>query len=236
MMRKCIKKLTSYILAVVLSFGMAIGFAGCGKKADSFTEEEHIQRITARLEKRVESYDDEKKEKYGKFEVYPLYNQKEELKYFLIEYEPYGFRIGRIQDEPSIFQYFSYAHQSMYILSSELHGEERPWTPYIRNENSPTLPSLIEGWSTERTGEVILDADGNMNIYYKSPYFVFGTTNAKRYLLETGVSNEFICAERREGGFVNLISGLEFAEAEAYNCKKHATLNATFYASNMFDL
>ena len=64
-MRKCIKKLTSYILTIVVSFGMAIGFAGCGKKADSFTEEEHIQRITARLEKRVESYDDEKKEKYA---------------------------------------------------------------------------------------------------------------------------------------------------------------------------
>ena len=124
----------------------------------------------------------------------------------------------------------------MYILSSGFYGEERPWTPYIRNEKSPPLHSLIEGWPTERTGEVILDANGNMNIYYKSPYYVFGTSNAKRYLLETGDSSEFICAERRNGGFINLVSGLEFAEAETYNHEKHATLYATFYASNWFDL
>ena len=124
----------------------------------------------------------------------------------------------------------------MYILSSGCYGEERPWTPYIRNEKSPPLPSLIEGWSTERTGEVILDANGNMNIYYKSPYYVFGTSNAKRYLLETGNSSEFIFAEKRNGGFINLVSGLEFAEAETYDYKKHATLVFSFYVSRRFDL
>ena len=55
-------------------------------KAEWLTEEQHAKRITRRIEKKIKSgyYD------ATDFEVYPLYTLDEELRYFLVEFEPKG--------------------------------------------------------------------------------------------------------------------------------------------------
>ena len=44
-MKEFIKKWTSYILALTVLLCAGIAFSGCRRKASSFTEEEHIQRV-----------------------------------------------------------------------------------------------------------------------------------------------------------------------------------------------
>ena len=153
-----------------------------------------------------------------------------------MEFEPYGFVFVSVRDEPPIFTSFLYAHQSMYVLSADRYNKEFPWTPHVRNKNSPTLPNFVEGWATQRTGEPILDENGNLIIYDKSPYFVTGNANEKKYLLETDVGYEFICAVKKDGKFINLISGLELLDLEEYSYEDNATLEVRFIASNRFDL
>ena len=224
------KKLVSSILTFLFLFCIGINFASCSKNIDDFSEEEHIQRITERIEKANANWGYPEGENYQDFEVYPLYNKNEKLKYCLVEFEPYGFVFISIKDEPPIFTAFLYANRSMYVLGADLYGKENPWTPYVRDKNSPKLPNLIEGSSTERTGELILDENGDMIIYDKSPYFVTGNTNEKKYLLETDCSYEFICAVKEDGKFINLISGLELNDSEEYSHENHATLVVRYIA------
>ncbi len=230
------KKLISRILVFVFLFCIAMNFVGCSKKVDDFSVEEHIQRIAERIETGKSYWWYPTEETYEDFEAYPLYDKNEELKYFLIEFEPCGFVFVAIQDEPSIFTSFLYAHKSMYVLSPDIYGKENPWTPYIRNENSPPLPSLKEGWSGNGNGDLILDENGNMIVYDKSPYFVTGNINEKKYLLQTDCSYEFIFAVKENGKFVNLISGLELDDSEEYAYENHATLSVRFIADKAFDL
>ena len=230
------KKFISNILAVFLTLGISLSLVGCSNDPNDFTVEEHIQRISERIEKSNSHWGYSKGETYEDFEVYPLYNKKDELKYFLVEFAPYGFVFVSVRDEPPIFESFFYANKSMYVVSTDMYGKKQPWTPYTKDKNSPTLPSLIEGCSTERTGEVILDESGNIIIYDKSPYFVTGNVDEKKYLLETDCSYEFICAVKKDGEFINLISGLVLPDSEEYSYENHATLTVRFIASERTDL
>jgi uncharacterized lipoprotein YehR (DUF1307 family) len=45
------KKVTAVLVAVVMVFSL-VAFAGCGQKASKYTEAEHLQRVTERIEKR----------------------------------------------------------------------------------------------------------------------------------------------------------------------------------------
>ena len=230
------KKIIAKILAFACLFCTMVCCVGCSKKVDDFSVEEHIQRITERIETGKSYWWYPTEETYEDFEVYPLYDKNEELKYFLVEFEPYGFVFISVQDEPLIFTSFLCAHQSMYVLSPDIYGPDNPWTPYVRNENSPPLPSLKEGWSGNGNGDLILDENGEMIIYDKSPYFVTGNINEKKYLLQTDCSYEFIFAVKENGKFINLISGLELDNSEEFDCKNQATMVVRFIADKAFDL
>ena len=75
-----------------------------------------------------------------------------------------------------------------------------------------------------------------MIIYDKSPYFVTGNTNEKKYLLETELSYEFICAVKKGGKFLNLISGLYLEDLESYKSEEEATIMVRYIADRQFDL
>ena len=230
------KRILTNILAFLLLFCMGITFTGCNKNIDDFSIEEHIQRFTERIEKRDLKWGYPEGETYQNFEVYPVYDANEELKYFLVEFEPYGFVFIYIKDEPPILTSFLYANKSMYVVSADLYGKKNPWTPYTRDKNSPKLPSLIEGWESTKKGDLILDENGEMIIYDKSPYFVTGNIDEKKYLLETDCSYEFICAVKKDGKFINLISGLYLDNLENYNSEEEATIVTRYIADRRFDL
>lgn len=81
------KKITKIIvigLLIIISSGL---FAGCGEDPSRYTVEEHIQRISERIEERyIKDSED-----YTSFEVYPLYGLNDEVYCFLVEFEPFGF-------------------------------------------------------------------------------------------------------------------------------------------------
>ena len=233
------KRLISLFMTCCFAFCIAFTFVNCAKKASDFTVEQHIQRITERIESRGSTWGCSDGESYQSFQVYPLYNKNEEVNLYLVEFEPYGFVFVRATDETPFIG--GCVRLGMYMLS-DFYGKTRPWTPYTKGENSPYLPclqSLLEGLkadSVER-GDVILDENGEIILYDRSPYFVTGNINEKKYILATTNSSAYICAVKREGKFINLMSGgLELPDEEKYKYEEHATIVALGYAGKQYEL
>ncbi len=100
---------------------MAAGLcSGCS--SDMYSEEQHIQRIKERAEKRFLG----EESKYTGLEVYPIYNEYDTLKYALIEFEPQGFLYVSISNQ-------AYPWKGMYTLSSR---EPESWMPYRVKEGA----------------------------------------------------------------------------------------------------
>ena len=134
------KKLISIILCVLLIFSVLVIINNSNKKVEDFTVEQHIQRVTERIQKKLLNEENYNEEKYNSLVAYPLYDNNDKLKYFLIEYENYGgFSFVFLQDEPLILMSWLYANKSMYVLSSNGYSKTNPWTPYKRDKNTTAL-------------------------------------------------------------------------------------------------
>ena len=218
------KRITSLILVTMLVVSL-FAFVGC-EKADDFSEEEHLQRISERIEKRIIN----NSTTYTNFEVYPLYNKDNVLNYFLVEFEPYGFIFVLLKDkEWEVFSWLGIS-TSMYMISN-LYGDVT-WSPYTIDEtNSQPYPDIDKKW--------IVDENNNKICYNKSPYYVTQNLNEKKYLLtmETGSKDaQYICAIKRGETFINLISLTEVDIAKGDLSSKQATLEISFIANKTFDL
>lgn len=210
------------VLILILSVCM---LGGCSKKVSDFTEEEHIRRVTERIEKQVMT----DSTKYIGFSVYPLYNEDDELQYFLVEYEPYGFMFIQPKDEEWKGLSCLGVSTSMYRVSNVYTGDDEygTWSPYTIDEtNSQPFPETDKRWK--------VDEDGNRICYTKSPYYVTQNINERKYLLRS--DKGFICAIKKDDAFINLVSSIEINISNGDLTKKQATLNITFIANKRFDL
>ncbi len=237
------KKLISIILCVLLIFSVLVIINNSNKKVEDFTVEEHIQRVTERKKKSILNGENYNEEKYISLVAYPLYDNNDKLKYFLIEYENYGgFSFVFLQDEPPVLEGLLlgllHGNTSMYRSSSNGYSNTNPWTPYKRDKNTiALLPTFQEGIVNDTIkGEVILDENGEMIIYDESPYYVTNNIKEKKYLLVTDESSEYICAIKKGDKYLNLISGEEFEKADNYNFEENATIRITHYPHRIFDL
>lgn len=169
-------------------------FAGCAEKKDKYTEEQHIIRITRRLNEKMPTFRDLKDEGYDSFAVYPLYDENDELTMFLVEIEPYGFMFISLRDEYYYILSCSKPKSSMYVISDDLYGfGNELWSPYVVNKDCFYGKDYLINGNTER-------------IYHnKSPYRVAGFINERKYLIETEGA-QYICAVKKDGEFLNLIS------------------------------
>ena len=208
---------------------MALGFfalGGCAKKPSKYTEAEHIQRITERIEKRFMTSESE----YTGFSVYPLYNEKDELKYFLVEFEPVGFVYVMLRDERSaLFSCFG-GRTSMYGLS-DIGGDSSPWQRYTIDEtNNQPAPDKDICYEVDENGDFIY--------YMRSPYATAGIKEEQRYLLNLrfGGSSFFITAVKRNGNYINLISMGTMDIVDGQMTKKQAIACISFIAKKEFDL
>ncbi len=200
------RKIASIVLVIVCLFSICFSF-GC-EKASSYTEEEHIARITERIKNKDFSW----ALTYDSFEVYPLYNQNEEVKNFLVEFEPFGFIFVNLRDTRFVFCNINDAGNSMYKRTDFYCEGQSTWSPYSRDET---------------TGDKVyfLDENGERIIHTKSPYYVTQNMNSKKYLLESSRgSAEYICAVKKDETYVNLINGSILSTEEKLDFQKHATI------------
>lgn len=222
---KTIKKFLTIIHSVLLMLCVSVSFVGCKNVPNNFTIEEHIQRISERIKDRDTNWGYPDGETYKDFGVYPLYDVNEELKYFLVEFEPYGFVFVYLTEEkPGILSCLG-ASTSMYKLSN-VYGINNTWSPYIKDEtNSQPPPDLDKSWILNENGERILNS--------KSPYYITGNIEEKKYLLVGNSHSDFICAIKRDNEFINLVSGKIF---DSQSLNGQSTIYIAFIAKSNFDL
>lgn len=206
------------IVALVLLFSLCMCFVwGHARQASDYTTEQHIQRMSERIEKRFMAEDNGKR---TGFEIKPLYNENGMLNIFLVEFEPYGYLYVHAGDELNkVFGWLGF-RTSMYTLSDST--IIRTWSPYTLN---PT--------TSEK--EWILDEEGNKIVYNRSPFYVANAGNAKYYLLENE-DGYYIPAIKTGEDFVNLISGEKFRFQNGQPETAQACEFIAFYAHKQLDL
>ncbi len=209
------KKIISYLLASILLISVTLSFVGCKTKPEDYTVEEHIERISKRIEERDSTWGYPDGESYEDFSVYPLYDQNEELQFFLVEFEPYGFVFIDLVDELILRSIIQRGNVSMYGLSGWC---ELSWSPYINNGKSQSYSDR----------EWILDENGQKISYDKSPYFVTNNINERKYFWESSSGTEYICAVKKNGVFINLISGKEIDLSDKNSYKSQETFYIYF--------
>ena len=75
-----VKRILASVFATITLLGCCFGLVGCKTKASQFTVEEHIERISERVEKRYFGEDSEYE--FTDYEVFPLYDETPSRKVF----------------------------------------------------------------------------------------------------------------------------------------------------------
>ncbi len=199
---------------------MATGLcSGCS--SDMYSEEQHIQRIKERAEKRFLGEESE----YTGLEVYPIYNEYDTLKYALIEFEPQGFLYVSISNR-------AYPWKGMYTLNSR---EPESWMPYRVKEGAREDIYDADGnllyQTTDR--EYIRDDNGLVFIYYESHFKVAGIENERRYFLDGGEG--LIPAVKRGEQYLDLVDGAMIDYTPGME-SAYATADIAFIGKANFDL
>lgn len=212
------------------------------EKASKYTEDEHFKRVSERIQKRyidgsekIYPYDKINKNKYypkvkaTDFSIYPLYNENDELKFFLIEFRPFGWLYVSIVDEQPRIYNLLFTRTGMYTLSST--DGESPWTPFTIDADDDT--NYI--WQVDKNGKKVK--------YIHSPYNIRGIQDDKRYLVYQEVTKdgdaigEFIPAVKVEGGkYLNLISNSTFEIENGVVSEKQPYEYISFHIGLIYDL
>ncbi len=199
------------ILCLFLAAVLSIPLMGCEEKVEfnptSMTMEEHADLIY----ERVEDYYIGGKYPYTNidytdFEAFPIYNQNDELTYFIVEFEPHGF----------VYVKINYKAQSDSVLYLRDEGEwhNYPWQRYTVDD-SKEVESIY--YDADKIYET--DKNGLVN-RYNSHYKEAGIEGERRYLITIKLQdyNGNYCdsifkipAVKREDKWLNLISMEEFA-------------------------
>ena len=195
------KKSTKILACVVAGILLIVAGWYIGSTAKFYPEKWHIQRIEYRAEKRFLGEGSE----YTGLEVYPIYNEYDDLKYALIEFEPQGFLYVYISER-------EYPWSSMYSLSGT---EPEPWMPYRVKEGAREDVVDADGNLIYQTTnrEYIRDENGLVFIYNDSHFKVAGIENERRYLLSTkmtvyiGWNTGLIPAVKRGDQYLDLVDG-----------------------------
>ena len=187
-------------LSIVLVIILVVGGLFLGIPSGIYSEKKHIQRIKERAEERFLGEDSE----YTGLEVYPIYNEYDELSYALIEFEPQGFVYVAISDQ-------AYLWKGMYTLSSR---KSESWMPYrvkkgvhedIEDENGNKISQVNREYFCDENGFVIK--------YDESHFKIAGIENERRYFLYTELADFFgrkeglIPAVKRGEQYLDLVDG-----------------------------
>lgn len=229
-------KLKKILVLFAVVIMVITAFTGCSQKASKYTEEQHMQRISERIQKnyidgdlkvrdfRVSKDADNAFIKLTGFEVYPLYDNNDELKYCLVELQPFGFIYVLIQDEqPKILSRLGVS-TSMYRTTG---GMQPAWTPCTIDKE---------------TGETIFEKENGVEIvYYHSPFAERGVLDEKKYLIRCKEKDNgfqgLIPVVKKDGKYINLYSNEEFEVINGQTTEKLAVSQSiVFIAEKGSDL
>ena len=197
------KKSTKILACVVAGILLIVAGWYIGSTAKFYPEKWHIQRIEYRAEKRFLGEGSE----YTGLEVYPIYNENDEMEYALIEFEPQGFLYVGISER-------TYPWKSMYTLNTK--EPDEPWMPYRIKEGAREDVVDADGNLIYKTinREYIRDENGLVLFYYESHFKVAGIENERRYFLSTKMILEvglgttgLIPAVKRGDQYLDLVDG-----------------------------
>ncbi len=234
MNNKILKKAAAFFVLVMCL--TVITMTGCMDYASRYSEEKHKERISKLVKKRYMTEESE----YTSFEVYPLYNENDELKFFVVEFEPYGYVYVKINEKSN-----SLLGLSMYMRESR---ESREWFRYEVDENSEVLITNKNGNGTiykhRRLTEI--QDDGEPVKYKDSHFKVAETGNERRYFIEIeclpslGSDEGFVPAVKRGEKYLNLVSMQELVisngEEDNAEHKRQAISDVSFFACSEFKL
>ena len=196
-----------------------------------YTEEQHIHRIRERAERRFLGEDSE----YTSLEVYPIYNEYDEMRFALIEFEPQGY----------IYVYISkraFLWRSMYSIS-RIEESERGWRPYRIKEGAQEDIIDENGNIIAQTfnREFLRDENGQVITYHDSHFKVAGIRNERRYFLFTvcnvyaGLNQGFIPSVKRGEQYLDLVNG-EMIDYTPGMKSTYAVAEIGFINNSYFDL
>ena len=193
-------KITALLVAFAcVAVALAIGFASCNP--DFYSTDQHMRRISKRVQEKFIDTG-----QYQSYSVYPLYDEKDEVAHFLVEFNPSWHMVIEPQGAlPLLFK-------SMYVCS-DMDGYSR-WYRYRetlsipcydesirwerKNVNYPNYSGQVEKWvETDSAGEIINRSE--------SPYKAAGVKDDEKLFLIEG-KEMFIPAVQRDGKYLNLVS------------------------------
>lgn len=182
-----------------------------GERVSDFTEAEHIERISKRVEARYIDGDE-----YTDFKVYPLYDSNDNFAYYcLVELKPKGYFYVQIRDNHPIRRIIT--GKNLYFRCQAYNSVA--WYRIRMSDKDGEMPEPFESgklvrYTQTHTKIMYAEADNNGKIIqHKDSHFVVGGVETeKHYLLEVKVGERysFIPAVRRGDKFLNLISMEEF--------------------------
>ena len=224
----------SKVFCVIMAVCSLFAASLCTGCSALYSEEQHMQRIRERAEERFLGEDSE----YTGLEVYPIYNEYDELKYALIEFEPQGFLYVLIR-EGITFELISGV--GMY-LCSDMEPEES-WMPYRVHEGMREEVVDENGHTSIYTDrELFRGENGDVIVYHQSHFKVAGIENERRYLLSIvsvshgSGSDALIPAVKRGEQYLNLVDGTLIDYEPGMQSATYAVEHLSFIPKPDFDL
>lgn len=229
-MGKTLKAITISIilLIVIASIFLSIFFISIywETEASAYTQEQHIERIAKLIEKKYVDRRNYNKE----FEIYPVYNEKDDMEYCIVELQPAAFLYVKINDTgPAMPLFFGNNMYSKY--------EVQKWRRYrIIQEGEDPIQYPNSNWKIDNNYNKLTNSyygslcevnnEGDFIEYRQSYYKVAGVENERRYLLKDKEEN-YVPAIKKDGKYINLLS-MEEMDLPV-DILKHATESITFY-------
>ena len=176
------------IIGLLCLIFIVIASSGC-KKAKYYTDEEHINNVRKIIERKY--LDDD-----ATYELRPLYNNDDQLQYFVVDFSNNDFFYIKIVDEEKY-----YLH-SLYIKSMET----GPWVRVVDVINGKMI------YETDESGQSIRN--------YKSHFKVANIpSNTRGYLIKTIISSALVPSIKVGDKYLDLITMQEYDGVSTY--KQH---------------
>lgn len=202
MKRKATSSIIATVTAIVLVAATMSGLLGCVTPASGYTEEEHIARVTRRARERfIDSGE------YTDLEVFPLYDENDELGYFLIELQPSGYAYvemnrGLVSKQQPMY----YCCNFISLRWCRTVVEKGSIIDFL-DENGQTVLTRLDRKFSELGND-------NKPIYYKDSHFkVANIKDERKYLIEAS-NHEYVPAIKKGNQFYSLYS-LELCEYQS---------------------